>query len=889
MDTNTIVVRGAREHNLRSLTVTLPKNKLIIITGPSGSGKSSLALDTLYAEGRRRYVESLSSYARQFLGVSKKPDVDKIEGLCPAIAIDQKTVGYNPRSTVGTITEIYDYLRVLFARTGQPHCPQCNHAIRAESPQTITQLVLHTFADREVTWSAPLAIERKGEFVNELQACFDRGYYRFMIDGTMHRFNERSEIAQLGLAKTHRHSIDVILDRFTVCPAERVRTQEAIEKSFALARGFCRATYSVEEEGMGTGSSPARRSADKDVIPGSKDVIPGSTRDPQTVEKSELFAADRICVECGLSFPELEPRLFSFNSPLGACKNCHGLGKVATWGDKKEEEGSYWVARTQRYRQCDACHGKRLCPEACAVIVQGKNIVELNNLSIDKLRDFVQTITLDEQQTQIAHGLLAEIDNRLTFLCNVGLSYLTLGRTARSLSGGEGQRIRLATQIGSALSGVLYVLDEPSIGLHQRDNDRLIETLKTLRDNGNTVLVVEHDMDTIAASDYVVDIGPGAGQLGGQVTASGTPKQLAKDKNSLTGQYLSGKKFIAVPETRRTATGTLALTKVHTNNLKMVDLELPLGVLVGVSGVSGSGKSSLIMQTLAPALTNYFSRGYHGGGSYDELDGMGQLNNCVLVNQSPIGRTPRSNPATYLGIFDEIRKLFAAVTESKARGYDQGRFSFNVASGRCSNCRGDGKITIEMHFLENVEIECKVCRGLRYSPQTLEIVFNGKTIADVLAMSVRDAFKFFGPFTRIAKRLKLMCDVGLDYLTLGQPSTTLSGGEAQRVKLVNELAKRGKQTLYILDEPTTGLHSVDVAKLIEVLQRLVDHGNSVLVIEHNLDVLKVVDHIIDIGPEGGDAGGVIVASGTPESVAGSEVSVTGRYLRKVVDPEPCPS
>lgn len=870
MDTNTIVVRGAREHNLRSLTVTLPKNKLIIITGPSGSGKSSLALDTLYAEGRRRYVESLSSYARQFLGVSKKPDVDKIEGLCPAIAIDQKTVGYNPRSTVGTITEIYDYLRVLFARIGKPHCPQCQHPIRAESPQTITQLVLHTLADREVTWSAPLAIERKGEFVHELQACFDRGYYRFIIDGKMHRFSKREEISELGLLKTHRHSIDVILDRFTIVPAERVRVQEAIEKSFALARGFCKATYSeVVADG-------------KEANAGVKGGVKG-----ELIEKSELFAADRICVECGHSFPELEPRLFSFNSPLGACKTCHGLGKISTWGEQ-QEDGSYWVARAQRYRPCETCKGKRLCPEACAVTVCGKNIVELNGLSIDKLKTFVDEVELDEQKAQIAHALLVEISNRLTFLCNVGLAYLTLGRTARSLSGGEGQRIRLATQIGSALSGVLYVLDEPSIGLHQRDNDRLIETLKTLRDNGNTVLVVEHDMDTIAASDFVVDIGPGAGQLGGQVTATGTPKQLAKDKNSLTGQYLSGKKFIPAPEKRRAAIGKLELTKVHTNNLKMVDLELPLGVLVGISGVSGSGKSSLIMQTLAPALSNYFSRGYQGGGNYDELKGAVQLNNCVLVNQSPIGRTPRSNPATYLSIFDEIRKLFASVTESKARGYDQGRFSFNVPSGRCSNCRGDGKITIEMHFLEDVEIECKVCRGLRYSPQTLEITFNGKTIADVLSMSVRDALEFFSAFPRIAKRLKLMCDVGLEYLTLGQPSTTLSGGEAQRVKLVNELAKRGKQTLYILDEPTTGLHSADVAKLIEVLQRLVDHGNSVLVIEHNLDVLKVVDHIVDIGPEGGDAGGMIVASGTPEEVAANDASITGRYLCKVVGTESSP-
>ena len=595
----------------------------------------------------------------------------------------------------------------------------------------------------------------------------------------------------------------------------------------------------------------------------------------------ELFSADRICVHCGTSFPELEPRLFSFNSPLGACKTCHGLGTITSWGED-EDRYSRWT-RASRQRQCHACQGKRLCPEACAVTINDMSIVQISTLSITAVREFMDTVSLTEQQAQIAQGLLREIISRLIFLIDVGLGYLTFSRTARSLSGGEGQRIRLATQIGSALSGVLYVLDEPSIGLHQRDNDRLITTLKKLRDNGNTVLVVEHDMDTIAESDFVIDIGPGAGLLGGQVVATGTPKQLMKNKKSLTGQYLSGEKSIAIPENRRNAKGTLSLTGAHINNLKMVDLEIPLGVLTGVSGVSGSGKSSLIMQTLAPAMTGFFAQGYHGGGYYDDLKNPEALSNCVLVNQSPIGRTPRSNPATYLGIFDEIRRLFAATTESKARGYDQGRFSFNVAAGRCSNCRGEGKITIEMHFLEDVEIECKVCRGLRYSPQTLEILFNGKNISDVLSMSVREARDFFIDFVRIAKRLQLMCDVGLDYLTLGQPSTTLSGGEAQRVKLVNELAKRGNNTLYILDEPTTGLHSNDVAKLIEVLQRLVNHGNTVVVIEHNLDVLKVVDHIIDVGPEGGDAGGMIVAQGTPELVAANEKSVTGRYLKTVLE------
>ncbi|MGD1997440.1 MAG: excinuclease ABC subunit UvrA [Candidatus Dependentiae bacterium] len=849
--TNSIIVTGAREHNLKNLSTTIPKNKLVIVTGPSGSGKSSLALDTLYAEGRRRYVESLSSYARQFLGVSRKPDVDKIQGLCPAIAIDQKTVGYNPRSTVGTITEIYDYLRVLYARIGVPHCANCKTPIREESPQTITRLVLDSFQGKDITWAAPIAIERKGEFTQQILSYFDRGYYRYMIDGTLHRFRSREEVEALRLPKTHRHTIDVVLDRFVVSKEERVRVQEAIERAFTLTQGFCKLSY-TDEKGE---------------------------------EHSELYSAERICINCGSSFPEMEPRLFSFNSPVGACRTCHGLGFVHTWQWQAEGTHSKPSAnpksneRWGKQKECPGCHGQRLCADAAAVTVNNVNIITLSNYSIEKLKTFLTGITLGEEHAQIAEPLLKEISNRVGFLYNVGLSYLTLARTARTLSGGEGQRIRLATQIGSALSGVLYVLDEPSIGLHQRDNDRLIATLKTLRDQGNSVLVVEHDMDTIAQSDYVIDIGPAAGELGGKVVACGTPAQLRKDKNSLTGAYLSGKQHIPVPTKRRTSDRQLKLTKIHTNNLAMVDLTLPLGVLTGISGVSGSGKSSLIMQTLAPALTTYFSKGYHGGGEYDQLIGAENLNNCVLVNQSPIGRTPRSNPATYLGIFDEIRNLFTAVPESKARGYQPGRFSFNVPKGRCSKCRGDGKITIEMHFLEDVEIECKVCRGQRYNSQTLEILFNGKNIAEVLHMSVREALEFFAPFQRIAKRLKLMSDVGLDYIRLGQPSTTLSGGEAQRIKLVNELAKRGTNTFYILDEPTTGLHSHDVAKLITVLQRLVDQGNTVAIIEHNLDVLKCVDHLIDIGPEGGDRGGHIVAAGTPEQVSNAKASVTGAYLK----------
>lgn len=842
---NVISIHGAREHNLKNISLTIPKNALVVITGPSGSGKSSLALDTLYAEGRRRYVESLSSYARQFLGVTKKPDVDRIDGLAPAIAIDQKTVGYNPRSTVGTITEIYDYLRVLFARAGTPHCPSCNLAIKAESPQTIAELVLQNYQTKEITWGAPLAIQRKGEFTHQLEAFFKRGYHRFYINGTVHRFSTVDDITKLHLKKTYQHTIYVILDRCTVSFEERVRVQEAIEKAFTLTQGFCVALW-TNEAGE---------------------------------EQTELYAADRICVNCGSSFPELEPRLFSFNSPLGACKSCHGLGFVYVAADEQEYTGMYAPRYAHHTKTCGTCQGSRLRPEAQAVLIKKASIVHLSHLSIDDLFDFFQDLTIDPALSPIIGSLVQEITHRLGFLRDVGLSYLTLSRTARTLSGGEGQRIRLATQIGSPLSGVLYVLDEPSIGLHQRDNDKLITTLKKLRDYGNTVLVVEHDVDTIKASDWVIDIGPAAGVLGGKIVAADTPGKLASHAASLTGAYLSGKKEIPVPTKRRKAKGFLVLSGASTHNLQKINVTIPLGCFVGVSGVSGSGKSSLVMYTLAPALTTYFSQGFKPGGNFDDIQGMEQLANCVLVDQSPIGRTPRSNPATYLGIFDEIRALFAKLPESNARGYDAGRFSFNVAKGRCSKCRGEGKIVIEMHFLEDVEIECKTCKGQRYSPQTLEITYNGKNIAEILSMTVHEATAFFEHFPRIKKRLSLLCEVGLDYIKLGQPSTTLSGGEAQRIKLVNELAKRGNNTLYILDEPTTGLHMDDVKKLLLVLERLVDQGNSVLVIEHNLDVLKTVDYLIDIGPEGGIKGGTVVASGTPEAVTKVKASITGRYLK----------
>lgn len=841
-----IVVTEASEHNLKHVSLAIPKNKLVIITGPSGSGKSSLALDTLYAEGRRRYVESLSSYARQFLGVTRKPDVVRIEGLCPAVAIDQKTVGYNPRSTVGTITEMYDYLRVLYARVGVIRCYVCNKEVSQQSPQTVAALVTDRYRGLSVMISAPLAIDRKGEFTAQLVAFFQQGYTRFRIDGVVYKCESQLDVEKIGLAKTKRHSIDIILDRCTVSDDNRVRIQEATEKAFALVQGYCRTTVFRTDD------------------------------DPLEV----IYTAEHACASCGISFPELEPRLFSFNSPIGACKKCHGLGFTEQWGNGGDEEESWYSRKLELV--CEACQGKRLCPEACAVFIDNKNIVEISHLALEEVARVMDALPaqLTAEQAEIAGPLVKEIALRVRFLIDVGLGYLTLARTARTLSGGEGQRIRLATQIGAALSGVLYVLDEPSIGLHQRDNDRLIGTLKSLRDQGNTVVVVEHDMETMEQADWLIDMGPGAGELGGRITAEGTPAEVALNEASLTGAYLSGRKVIPIPQKRRHSSGALEITGVSTNNLKNVSATFPLGVLTGVTGVSGSGKSSLVMHTLAPLLTRYFADGYLAGHGIDSLEGIERIANCVLVTQAPIGRTPRSNPATYLGIFDEIRTVFASLPDSKARGYDVGRFSFNVAKGRCSTCNGDGKLTIQMHFLEDVEIECKVCKGKRYNSQTLEIRFNGKNIADILEMSVREAVDFFAHFSRISKRLKLLVDVGLDYIKLGQSATTLSGGEAQRIKLVNELAKRGNTTLYILDEPTTGLHTDDVAKLIRVLDRLIDQGNSVIVIEHNLDLLKCADHIIDLGPEGGARGGTIVATGTPEEVARVKESITGKYLAR---------
>lgn len=851
--TGWITIFGAREHNLKNIDVSIPKEKLTVITGPSGSGKSSLALDILFTEGKRRYMESLSSYARQFLGIAKKPAFDRIDGLCPAIAIEQKTVNTNPRSTVGTITEIYDYFRILFARIGRVHCPGCAKVVNPASAENVTDLLLKNFEKKIITIAAPIANQKKGEFKQVLQSLIEAGFYRFNIDGVLHKFKSSQEIKNLKLKKTYKHTIDLLIDNLEVTVQERPRLQEAIESSFKHANGCCKVIIDKQEH---------------------------------------LYSLKRICLTCNQSIPELEPRLFSFNSPFGACQRCQGLGMVHKWPWGKNDADAWRADYPQFFSNkyakkytCSSCQGKRLNKYALAVRVGNKNIYDLSNLSIQEALSFFKELNIEKYDYEIASGLIKEIVNRLTFLNNVGLSYLTLNRSASTLSGGEGQRIRLATQIGSALSGVLYILDEPSIGLHQRDNDRLIKTLKALRDQGNTVVVVEHDIDTMQQADYLVDMGPAAGLLGGKITAHGTPKELAVNAKSLTGAYLSGKRSISVPKNIRKPHSFMTLTQANKHNLKNITVQFPLGVLCGISGVSGSGKSTLVMQELVPAVQNMFAgnrkssrRTYKNKKS--NLNGAESLENMVAIDQSPIGRTPRSNPATYLGIFDEIRKLFALLPESNARGYLVGRFSFNVAEGRCFSCRGEGIVKIEMHFLPEVTITCKVCNGKRYDRETLQITYKNKTIADVLAMTVRQALDFFASHKSIAKRLQLLCDVGLDYLQLGQPSTTLSGGEAQRIKLVNELAKRGIHTLYILDEPTTGLHNSDIEKLLAVFNRLVDKGNSVMVIEHNLDVLKTVDYLIDLGPEGGDGGGTIVAQGKPQEIVQSKKSYTGQYLKK---------
>lgn len=842
-----IKVVGAREHNLKNISIDIPKDALTVITGPSGSGKSSLALDILYTEGKRRYIESLSSYARQFLGLPKKPDVDSIEGLCPAIAIDQKTVGHNPRSTVGTITEIYDYLRVLFTRVGMLNCPHCAIPVAAQQPETVTAALKANFLGSSILIAAPLAVLKKGEFIHELEKLFSAGYYRYAINGKRYTFRKSEEIKALKLKKTERHTIDLLLDACEVSEEESARLQEGIERAFALAQGMCKIV--VEE-------------------------------------KEYLYAADRMCVQCAFSFPELEPRSFSFNSPIGACKKCHGLGVLYEHYVQPTDEHDRY--QTVHEVICSECEGKRLNKAALAVTIGGKTIYNLCQLSVKELITFFKNHQFSQAELATIDRLVQEITSRLSFLSDVGLDYLSLNRTARTLSGGEGQRIRLATQIGSALSGVLYILDEPSIGLHQRDNDRLIKTLHRLRDLGNTVVVVEHDNDTMLNSDYIIDMGPAAGIHGGSIVATGTPQEIAANELSLTGAYLSGARSIKPPAQVRKPQGFLTLQNANSHNLKDLTVKFPLKVLCGISGVSGSGKSTLIMEELVPAMNHCLKKvpGTLPGwmkemfAGREKLEGIEHIDAMVVIDQAPIGRSSRSTPATYLGLFDEIRGIFASLPESMIRGYKIGRFSFNVAEGRCSQCAGEGSVTISMHFLADVTMVCPGCKGTRYNAQTREVTFKGKNIAEILDMTAREAADFFQAHKILHKKLALLCEVGLDYIKLGQSSTTLSGGEAQRIKLASELAKRGTNTLYILDEPTTGLHASDTEKLLKVLQSLVDKGNSLIVIEHNLDVLKVVDYLIDMGPEGGEAGGTVVAQGTPYEVAQEFQSHTGRYLKK---------
>lgn len=936
-----IKIRGANEHNLKNVDVDIPRDKLVVLTGLSGSGKSSLAFDTIYAEGQRRYMESLSSYARQFLGQMEKPDVESIEGLSPAISIDQKSTNRNPRSTVGTVTEIYDYFRLLYARAGIPHCPKCGREIKK---QTVDQMVEQVMAFPERTkiqLLAPVVRGRKGTHVKLLERARKSGYVRVRIDGNMYELSE-----EIKLDKNIKHNIEIVVDRLVVKEGIEQRLTDSIENVLNLAEGLM-----------------------------TVDVIGG-----EPVQFSESFS----CPDCGISIEEIEPRSFSFNNPFGACPECFGLGykmefdedlmipdkrlsisegaiTVMGWQsctDKKSftyaildalskeygfsldtpfedypkevhdvlihgtngkevkvyykgqrGEGVYDVAFEglirnveRRYREtssetmkaeyeefmnitpCSACKGQRLKPGALAVTVGDKNIFELTGMSIEKLQTFLKELKLSNQQLLIGGQILKEINSRIQFLMDVGLNYLTLGRSTGTLSGGEAQRIRLATQIGSGLVGVAYILDEPSIGLHQRDNDKLLGTLKHLRDLGNSVIVVEHDEDTMREADFIVDIGPGAGEHGGEVVATGNAEEIMQNENSVTGAYLSGRIRIPVPEVRRKPTGWLKVLGAQENNLKNIDVKFPLGVMTCVTGVSGSGKSSLVNQILYKRLARDLNRARTIPGRHKGIEGLEQLDKVINIDQSPIGRTPRSNPATYTGVFDLIRDLFAATPDAKARGYKKGRFSFNVKGGRCEACSGDGIIKIEMHFLPDVYVPCEVCKGRRYNRETLEVKYKGKNIYDVLDMTVEEAMHFFENVPSIRRKMETLYDVGLSYIRLGQPSTTLSGGEAQRIKLATELSKRSTgKTIYILDEPTTGLHFADVHKLTEILHRLTEDGNTVIVIEHNLDVIKTADYIIDIGPEGGDKGGTVIAEGTPEEIAESPVSYTGKYIKPMLE------
>jgi excinuclease ABC subunit A len=962
-----IVISGARAHNLKGVDLELPRDSLIVMTGLSGSGKSSLAFDTIYAEGQRRYVESLSAYARQFLGQMEKPDVDSIEGLSPAISIDQKTTSRNPRSTVGTVTEIYDYLRLLWARIGKPHCYSCGAPIQGQSLEQITDRVATLDEGTRFMVLAPIVRGRKGEYGRQLEEMRGQGYVRAVIDGELRRLDEDIE-----LDKKFKHDISVVVDRLVMKEGIRKRLSESIEAASQLAEGI------IEVELL-DGAGKGGRISNGDEAPGVKVLSgPSAGKRGEVLVFSEKFA----CLNCGTSMPELEPRIFSFNSPHGCCDRCHGLGfqrvidpelivpdptlsiaegalqpwtKAASmyhrrlleavaeangididvpWQDLPDAdrklllEGTGSDKHTVSYRNrfgrkrtytvrfegmlsslerryentesdntrerieglmalqpCPACGGARLRPESLAVTVGGLNIYEYTQLSARAALGWIEDLELTETERAIARLVVREIAERLRFLDSVGIGYLSLERAATTLSGGEAQRIRLATQIGSSLVGVLYILDEPSIGLHQRDNEKLIDTLKRLRDLGNTVIVVEHDEGTIRAADHVVDLGPGAGEHGGEVVAEGTPAQLERAPESLTGQYLNGERAIPVPDHRRPARDELVVRGARQHNLKGIDVSVPLGVFCCVTGVSGSGKSTLVNEILYRAVANRLHRARLRPGAHDRIDGLQHVDKIINIDQSPIGRTPRSNPATYTGVFDHIRDLFSKTKEARVRGYKPGRFSFNVKGGRCEVCRGDGQIKIEMHFLPDVYVPCEQCHGRRYNRETLEVRFKGKTIADVLEMSVEEAVEFFAHIPKIYRRLQTLHDVGLDYIRLGQPATTLSGGEAQRVKLATELSKVATgHTLYILDEPTTGLHFADVQRLLEVLGRLVDAGNTVVVIEHNLDVIKTADRIIDLGPEGGEAGGEVVATGTPEEVAATPASYTGRFLRDLVTP-----
>ncbi|MDO4483875.1 MAG: excinuclease ABC subunit UvrA [Clostridia bacterium] len=949
MSNDKLVIRGARVHNLKDVSLSIPRDKLVVITGLSGSGKSSLAFDTIYAEGQRRYVESLSSYARMFLGQMDKPDVDAIEGLSPAISIDQKTTSRNPRSTVGTVTEIHDYLRLLWARIGVPHCPECGKEIRQQTVDEMVDTICRYPEGTRLQILAPVVRARKGEHQKVFEDARKNGFVRVRIDGTVYDLDDTPE-----LKKTQKHSIELVVDRLVVREGKSMqqRLADSIETATSQSGGLVLADFSVGGE--------------------------------KQQEKGELmFSMNYACPDCGISIEELTPRMFSFNSPFGACPECSGLGYLKKMsvdqiipdmslslrqgalvasgfnvGDASGMAAQYFTALGEkygftldtpivdfsvpalkallygtgseqltiryqsargvaeyksafegiiptlerRYREtnsdaaramydeymaeevCPCCHGHRLKRESLAVTVCNQSIAQVSDLPVQKARDFFSAMTLTETEKIIGAQILKEIDARLGFLVDVGLGYLTLSRAAGTLSGGEAQRIRLATQIGSALMGVMYVLDEPSIGLHQRDNQKLINTMKHMRDLGNTLLVVEHDEDTMYAADWIVDVGPGPGVHGGTIVAQGTVDDIKACPESLTGQYLSGAKRISLPQSRRTPSGWLKVTGCREHNLKGIDVSVPLGTLCCVTGVSGSGKSSLVNEIIYKYLARTLNKAKTRPGRFDEMLGTEQLDKIIMIDQSPIGRTPRSNPATYTGLFDLIRKVFAMSPEAKARGYKENRFSFNVKGGRCEACAGDGLLKIEMHFLPDVYVPCEVCKGKRYNRETLEVTYKGKSIHDVLDMTVEEALVFFENHPPIARKLETLLDVGLGYMKLGQSSTTLSGGEAQRVKLATELSRRATgKTIYLLDEPTTGLHMADVDRLIQVLQRLTDTGNTVLVIEHNLDVIKVADYLIDLGPEGGDGGGTVVAAGTPEEVAACEASYTGQFLKPILE------